>query len=89
MFASSKEPTPTPPKHPLLQTENLLLVGWILLLMGAFAALFVMGLHLLLNAPSLGPLQIPEALPWCLAVMVLGVALISQHSPQSSHHNRK
>lgn len=81
MLPPSKDPMPPPSKHPLLQTENLHLVGWLLLLMGAFAALFVMGLHLLLHAPHLEVLQVPDPLPWCLLVMVVGVALISQHTP--------
>ncbi len=81
MLPSSKKPTQPPPKHPLLQAENLLLVGWLLLLVGAFASLLVMGLHLLFHAAHIEALQPPDALPWCLLVMVVGVALISPHLP--------
>lgn len=81
MLPSSKKPTQPTPKHPLLQAENLLLIGWLLLLVGAFAALLVMGLHLLMHAPQIEALQPPSALPWCLLVMVVGVALISPHLP--------
>ena len=82
MDSPQKDPQYPPPKRGLpLSQDDLHLLGWLMLLLSSFASLLVMGLHILWT-PSHEITAPPDALPWCLLLMFLGLLLVNHTQPR-------